>query len=74
MAEWRTALDLLEELRAGTTTGEDGEARDRLRADVVSFNATINALGRGRQWQKALALLREMKEMRGSADGGVEVS
>lgn len=71
MGEWRTALDLLKELRAGTLIGGD-EAR--LRADIVSFNATINALGRGRQWEKALALLREMKEMRGSAEGGVEVS
>ncbi|CAN0562724.1 unnamed protein product, partial [Ectocarpus sp. 12 AP-2014] len=26
----------------------------------VSFNATINALGRGGEWKKAVALLREM--------------
>lgn len=51
-----------------------GEEEARLCADIVSFNATINALGRGRQWEKALALLREMKEMRSDAEGGVEVS
>lgn len=56
MAEWQTALELLAQLRAGQVE-EGGEPLD---ADTVSFNATINALGRGGEWKKAVALLREM--------------
>lgn len=56
VAEWKTALDLLAQLRAGQVE-EGGEPLD---ADTVSFNATINALGRGGEWKKAVALLREM--------------
>lgn len=56
MAEWETALDLLAQLRAGQVE-EGGKPLD---ADTVSFNATINALGRGGEWKKAVALLREM--------------
>lgn len=56
VAEWQTALDLLAVLRAGQVK-EGGEP---LEADTVSFNATINALGRGGEWKKAVALLREM--------------
>lgn len=66
VGEWRTALLLLAQLRAGAAE----EGCERLVADTVSFNATINALGRGGQWEKALALLREMA----NAGGGVEVS
>lgn len=55
-AEWETALELLAQLRAGQAE-EGGEPLD---ADTVSFNATINALGRGGEWKKAVALLREM--------------
>lgn len=58
MAEWETALDLLAQLRAGQV-GEGGKPLD---ADTFSFNATINALGRGGEWQKAVALLREMTQ------------
>lgn len=56
VAEWETALDLLAQLRAGQVE-EGGKPLD---ADTVSFNATINALGRGGEWKKAVALLREM--------------
>lgn len=66
MAEWETALHLLGLLRAGTLE-EGGEP---LLADTVSFNATINALGRGGEWEKALALLRDMAQL----GGGVAVS
>lgn len=66
MAEWQTALDLLAQLRAGAVA-KGGEP---LLADTVSFNATINALGRGGEWKKALALLREMSK----AGGDVAVS
>lgn len=66
MAEWQTALDLLAQLRAGAVA-KGGEP---LLADTVSFNATINALGRGGEWEKALALLREMSK----AGGDVAVS
>lgn len=55
-AEWKTALELLAQLRAGQVE-KGGEPLD---ADTVSFNATINALGRGGEWKKAVALLREM--------------
>lgn len=58
VAEWETALELLAQLRAGQLE-EGGEPLD---ADTVSFNATINALGRGGQWKKAVALLREMSK------------
>lgn len=60
------ALQLLEQLRTGKVEG-DGEP---LLADTVSFNATINALGRGGEWEKALALLKEMARV----GGGVAVS
>ena len=66
VAEWQTALDLLAQLRAGAFA-KGGEP---LLADTVSFNATINALGRGGEWEKALALLREMSK----AGGNVAVS
>lgn len=66
VAEWQTALDLLAQLRAGALE-KGGEP---LLADTVSFNATINALGRGGEWEKALALLREMSK----AGGDVAVS
>lgn len=49
-------MELLAHLRAGQVE-EGGEPLD---ADTVSFNATINALGRGGEWKKAVALLREM--------------
>lgn len=65
VAEWETALDLLAQLRAGQVE-EGGKALD---ADTVSFNATINALGRGGEWKKAVALLREMTK----AGQGVKV-
>lgn len=58
VAEWQTALDLLAQLRAGALA-KGGEP---LLADTVSFNATINALGRGGEWEKALTLLREMSK------------
>ncbi len=58
MAEWETALDLLAQLRAGQVD----ETGNPLDADTFSFNATINALGRGGEWKKAVALLREMTQ------------
>lgn len=58
VAEWETALDLLAQLRAGQVE----EGGNPLDADTVSFNATINALGRGGEWKKAVALLREMSK------------
>jgi len=58
VAEWETALDLLAQLRAGQVDG-GGKPLD---ADTFSFNATINALGRGGEWKKAVALLREMTQ------------
>lgn len=58
VADWRTALDLLAELRAGVV----GQGGGIVMADKRSFNSTINALGRGGEWEKALKLLREMAE------------
>lgn len=58
VAEWETALDLLAQLRAGQVD----ERGNPLDADTFSFNATINALGRGGEWKKAVALLREMTQ------------
>lgn len=62
VGEWKVALDLLAQLRAGVPSGD---GKGVLTADAVSFNAAINALGRGGQWKLALALLREMKESGG---------
>lgn len=66
VGQWKIALQLLSQLRAGTIT-EDGKP---LLPDTVSFNVTINALARVGEWEKALALLREMA----NAGGGVAVS
>lgn len=65
VGEWEAALYLFGHLRAGM-----GDAGEALEADTVSFNATINALGRGGQWEKALVLLREMV----NAGGRIAVS
>lgn len=65
VGEWEAALYLFGHLRAGI-----GDAGEALEADTVSFNATINALGRGGQWERALVLLKEMV----NAGGRIAVS
>lgn len=67
VGEWKTALDLLSQLRAGIPSTDKGKV---LTADAVSFNAAINALGRGGQWEMALSLLREMKDTGGRLEVG----
>ena len=34
--------------------------RSRVQADVVVYNVAISTCGKGRQWQQALSLLREV--------------
>lgn len=60
------AVDLLGQLRTDSGGAGGCKSTKRLQADTVSFNATINALGRGGEWAKALALLREMSAAGGS--------
>ena len=47
--ERQCALELFQEMRA-----------QGLQADVITYNATISACEKGKQWQRALGLLEEM--------------
>ena len=48
--DWRSALSLLEEMRAAGVA-----------PNVISFNAAISACGKGGRWERALSLLEEMR-------------
>jgi pentatricopeptide repeat protein len=73
-SQWAHALELLSEMRKyGVASNEQyASARDRIetlqrreklnRPDVISYSAAISACEKGSQWQRALDLLKEMRE------------
>lgn len=63
--QWERALELLDKLEAGATSGERRRG-DRVSPDLGFYGAVISTLGEAGEWERALALLRRLQR-RGAA-------
>lgn len=63
--QWERALELLDKLEAGDTSGEWSRG-GRVSPDLGVYGAVISTLGEAGEWERALALLRRLQR-RGAA-------
>ncbi|CAE8708476.1 unnamed protein product, partial [Polarella glacialis] len=61
---WVWALQLLAEMRKGAPASAAADRRASVEPNVITYNAAISCCEKGRQWQMAFVLLRQLREAR----------